>query len=474
MAYLNLTIYTERNCLQNNEWYPLLPVMLYVCASEQLSYFNYLIITFKSAVCAENQLKLIECAIVDYICCCSIHDNTCNNICIIWLCPNEFLQYILPCLLQCRWFTQMGREDVEEHMQKEHILNGSFLVLRGGSKGYVLAMKYSGKTQFFQIFYNADQTFSLNRVGTPNFVTISELVREYRQKKMGLATLLTVPYISMRMELPHQSFSMDEEVHRGKNFVVWSGKFAPSQGTSTTPVAVKTVMMDKDQRKSSTAALYNESSILNFILRSGGHKNILKILGICMQRKQPHLIVELCYQINLQQILYQHADLYTNKHLAYFASQVGSAMAFLEEKDIVHRQLKAANVLVTNDAECKLSGFHCALTTAKANEGSVAKEYATTTNPRWAAPEVYTAEAQYTSKSDVWSFGMLLIELFTYGLEPYHGIGNHSIRSLVLSGVLPKIPHTCPHSMQSLIMKCLQRTVSQRPSLTGVRKVLTN
>ena len=368
----------------------------------------------------------------------------------------------------------MGREDVEEHMQKEHILNGSFLVLRGGSKGYVLAMKYSGKTQFFQIFYNADQTFSLNRVGTPNFVTISEMVREYRQKKMGLATLLTVPYISMRMELPHQSFSMDEEVHRGKNFVVWSGKFAPSQGTSTTPVAVKTVMMDKDQRKSSTAALYNESSILNFILRSGGHKNILKILGICMQRKQPHLIVELCYQINLQQILYQHADLYTNKHLAYFASQVGSAMAFLEEKDIVHRQLKAANVLVTKDAECKLSGFHCALTTAKANEGPVAKEYATTTNPRWAAPEVYTAEAQYTSKSDVWSFGMLLIELFTYGLEPYHGVGNHSIRSLVMSGVLPKIPHTCPHNMQALIMKCLQRTASQRPSLTGVRKVLAN
>ena len=50
----------------------------------------------------------------------------------------------------------MTRNNVEDHMQKEYNINGSFLVLRGACKGFVLAVKYSGTTQFFQIFYNAD------------------------------------------------------------------------------------------------------------------------------------------------------------------------------------------------------------------------------------------------------------------------------------------------------------------------------
>ena len=115
--------------------------------------------------------------------------------------------------------------------------------------------------------------FSLNRLGMPNIVTVSELVREHTQQKMELATLLTVPYISMRMELQHKSFSIDEQIRQGKHFVVWSGKFSASQDTSSTQIAVKTISMDKDRYKSSTAALYNEANILNFILRSRGHPN---------------------------------------------------------------------------------------------------------------------------------------------------------------------------------------------------------
>ncbi len=368
----------------------------------------------------------------------------------------------------------MSKEDVEAHMQKEYIVTGNFIILRGECKSYVLAVKYSGKVHFFQIFHNPDQTFSLNKEGMPSFVTISELVKEHTQQKMGLATLLTVPYIRKRMELPRESFSMDEEIHQGKHFVVWSGKFAASQGTPpATPVAVKTIIMEKERRKSSTTSLYNEASMLNFILRLGGHTNILKIFGIYMQKKHPHLIVQLCYKFNLQEIINQHADIYTNKHLTHFASQITSAMAFLEEKHIVHRELKAANVLVSDDAECMLSGFHSALTAAKAKESEVAKDYTVTANPRWTAPEVYTGEVPYTSKSDVWSFGMLLIELFSQGSEPYQGIGNHTIKAIVTGGIMPKMPRSCPSNLQSLITQCLQTTASDRPTFVAVQRMIT-
>ena len=362
----------------------------------------------------------------------------------------------------------MCRDEAEEHMQKEHIPDGSYLVRRGGSDGYVLSVKYSGRAHLFQILYDADQMYSLNEDGEPRFVTISELVREYTKQRMGLAVLLTIPYISLRMELSRKSFSMEKELHQGKRFVVWIGKYATSTGANATPVAVKTVAPDEDQRRANMAALYNEASILNFVSRSGGHKNILKMFGIYVQKHPPHLIVELCYQDNMQQVVSQHAELYSNHHLMHFASQIASAMAFLEDKDIVHRELKAANVLLSNDADCKLSGFHCAVTTTKANEAFTAKEYAMVSNPRWTAPEVYTADPQYTSKSDVWSFGMVLVELFTQGCEPYHKIKDQNVKVVITNGTPPDIPYSCPHNIQSLIKRCVQSNPSQRPSFKDV------
>ena len=148
-------------------------------------------------------------------------------------------------------------------------------------------------------------------------------------------------------------------------------------------------------------------------------------------------------------------------------------MAFLEEKGIVHRDLRAADILVTNDADCKLSGFHCALTAAKAEEGMAAKTYAMTANPRWTAPEVYTGEVPYTSKSDVWSFGTLLIELFSQGSEPYQGIGNHTIKAIVTGVIMPKMPRSCPSNLQSLITQCLQTTASDRPTFVAVQRMIT-
>ena len=370
-----------------------------------------------------------------------------------------------------RWFSQMGKEEVERHMRKAMNPEGSFLV-REGTNGYVLAVKHCGKPCSYQILCGPDQTYSLNPGGMPNYVTISELVQEYRQKKMGLVTLLTVPYISMRMELPRESFSMDEEIHQGKHLVVWSGKFAASRDKSTTAIAVKTIVVDEEQRTSSKAALYNEASLLNFISRSGGHANILNMFGICVWGEQPHLVVELCYDLNLQQIMKQHGDIYSSEHLARFGFEIASAMAFLEEKGIVHRDLRAANILVTNDADCKLSGFHCALTAAKAEEGMAAKTYAMTANPRWTAPEVYTEKVPYTSKSDVWSFGTLLIELFSQGSEPYHHVSLADVKAMLAHGTPPDIPHNCPLSVQSHIKSCLQINQSDRPSFSALMHVL--
>ena len=370
-----------------------------------------------------------------------------------------------------RWFSQMAKEEVERHMRKAMNPEGSFLV-REGTNGYVLAVKHCGKPCSYQIFCSADQTYSLNPGGMPNYITISELVQEYRQKKMGLVTLLTVPYISMRTELPRESFSMDEEIHQGKHLVVWSGKFAASRDKSTTAIAVKTIVVNEEQRTSSKAALYNEASLLNFISRSGGHANILNMFGICVWGEQPHLVVELCYDLNLQQIMKQHGDIYSSEHLTRFGFEIASAMAFLEEKGIVHRDLRAANILVTNDADCKLSGFHCALTAAKTEEGMAVKTYAMTANPRWAAPEVYTGEIPYTSKSDVWSFGTLLIELFSQGSEPYHHVSLADVKAMLAHGTPPDIPHNCPLSVQSHIKSCLQINQSDRPSFSALMHVL--
>ncbi len=100
-----------------------------------------------------------------------------------------------------------------------------------------------------------------------------------------------------------------------------------------------------------------------------------------------------------------------------FPFQVASGMAYLEKLALVHRDLAARNIVVGENNVAKVADFGLARVTE--NNEYFRKE-GTQVPVKWTAPEVIHY-GKYSIKSDVWSFGILLMELFTYGQEPYPG-----------------------------------------------------
>lgn len=82
---------------------------------------------------------------------------------------------------------------------------------------------------------------------------------------------------------------------------------------------------------------------------------------------------------------------------------------------------------------------------------------------KWSAPEFFDESKQITSKSDVWSYGIVLYEIFTYGSSPYEGMNNEQVIKKILEGYRLPIPSLCPTRIALLLKKCWEFDPNLRP-----------
>ncbi|GCB71492.1 hypothetical protein scyTo_0005959, partial [Scyliorhinus torazame] len=151
-----------------------------------------------------------------------------------------------------------------------------------------------------------------------------------------------------------------------------------------------------------------------------------------------------------------------------FSAQIAEGMAYIESKNYIHRDLRAANILVSNTLVCKIADFGLARI-IEDNEYT-AREGAKFPI-KWTAPEAINF-GSFTIKSDVWSFGILLMETITYGRTPYPGMSNPDvIRSLERAYRMPR-PEVCPPELYDIMMKCWQNKAEERPTFDYLQSVL--
>ena len=362
---------------------------------------------------------------------------------------------------------------MDAHLRKQYIPNSCFAVRKGGIDGHVLAVKSGGKVHYYQIFKKGEHNYSLNEAGDSSYVTISELIHTHLRRKLGLPCLLTFPYISARKEIPRETFTMDQELHKGEVYDIWQGRFAKDKGVEIS-VAVKSVLMEEQESKDVLKSFYNNAVVLSYIQRLGSHSNIINLYGICWWSKQALLVEELCAEGNLSEYLHNKGSSLTNEHCTSICHQVASALAFLEEHKIVHREVAADSVLVTHTGECKLASFHKATTLAKARDEIQKRLLSVVTKfSRWMAPEVFlSSDLPYTIKSDVWSFGMLMVQVFSLGQVPYYGVADSDVTVYIQDGKLPQFPPCCTHDIGRVIRDCLEFTPQNRPPFYQLEKEL--
>ncbi|XP_034048012.1 tyrosine-protein kinase JAK2a [Thalassophryne amazonica] len=217
------------------------------------------------------------------------------------------------------------------------------------------------------------------------------------------------------------------------------------------------------------------------ILRSLQHENIVKYKGVCYSagRRNLRLIMEYLPYGSLRDYLIKNKDHIDSKKLLHYASQICKGMEYLSSKRYIHRDLATRNILVESDTRVKIGDF--GLTKVLPQD----KEYYTVKEPGespifWYAPESLT-ESKFSVASDVWSFGIVLYELFTYsekncsppavfmeemGNEKQGQMIVYHLIALLKDGYRLPAPGNCPKQIHSIMMECWSSDVSCRPSFT--------
>ncbi|XP_055299555.1 fibroblast growth factor receptor homolog 1-like isoform X3 [Sitodiplosis mosellana] len=238
-------------------------------------------------------------------------------------------------------------------------------------------------------------------------------------------------------------------------------------------VAVK--MVKEGHTDADITGLVREMEVMKMI---GKHINIINLLGCCSQDGPLYVIVEYAPYGNLKDFLKKNlamADynslntqhVLTQKELTSFAYQVARGMEYLASRRYIHRDLAARNVLVCDNYIVKIADF------GLARDVQESDYYRKCTNGRlpikWMAPESLR-DRFYDSQSDVWSYGILLWEIMTFGDQPYSNIlyPSEDLYEYLKSGHRMEKPPRCPINIYALMRQCWNWDPKARPTFTEI------
>uniref|UniRef100_A0A7N6B810 Fibroblast growth factor receptor n=1 Tax=Anabas testudineus TaxID=64144 RepID=A0A7N6B810_ANATE len=304
------------------------------------------------------------------------------------------------------------------------------------------------------------------------------LVRPSRLSSSGSPMLSGVSEYELpqdpRWELPRDRLVLGKPLGEGCFGQVVMGEalgLDKEKPNRVTKVAVK--MLKSDATEKDLSDLISEMEMMKII---GRHKNIINLLGACTQDGPLYVIVEYASKGNLREYLRARrppgmeycynpdqvpVENMSIKDLVSCAYQVARGMEYLASKKCIHRDLAARNVLVTEDNVMKIADF------GLARDIHHIDYYKKTTNGRlpvkWMAPEALF-DRIYTHQSDVWSFGVLLWEIFTLGGSPYPGVPVEELFKLLKEGHRMDKPSTCTHELYMMMRDCWHAVPSQRPT----------
>jgi len=207
-----------------------------------------------------------------------------------------------------------------------------------------------------------------------------------------------------------------------------------------------------------TSAMSQETvdSVLTEVVLLGKmkHPHILRVLGY--HRAEPNLYLMLEYAENgsLLKIIKDHGPL-SEINTACFTKQVLQALVYLHERGVIHRDLKAANILLNRKGDVKLADFGVA-----AVMGNTDKHFTIVGSPYWMAPEIIQATG-HSTLSDIWSLGCTVIELLK-GEPPYFGLNPMTAMFKIVQTAAP-IPPDLSKTMRDFLDKCFRKDPESRP-----------
>uniref|UniRef100_A0A1A7XDQ8 Tyrosine-protein kinase n=1 Tax=Iconisemion striatum TaxID=60296 RepID=A0A1A7XDQ8_9TELE len=254
-----------------------------------------------------------------------------------------------------------------------------------------------------------------------------------------------------------QLYLEDGELGSGNFGTVMKGTYKMRK--TEKPVAVK-ILKNDDNNPAVREEMLREANVMQQL----DNPYIVRMIGIC-EAEDLMLVMELAELGPLNKFLQKNKNT-SVKNITELVHQVSMGMKYLEEHNFVHRDLAARNVLLVTQHYAKISDF--GLSKAVAEEQNYYKAKTHGKWPvKWYAPECINF-FKFSCKSDVWSFGVLMWEAFSFGQKPYKGMKGTDVLQMIESGKRMEPPANCPPEMYDLMKTCWTYKVDERPGFSVV------
>ncbi|CAF0975546.1 unnamed protein product [Rotaria sordida] len=280
-----------------------------------------------------------------------------------------------------------------------------------------------------------------------------------------------------------QEFQNIDEIGKGHFGIVYHALYKGKRD-----VALKTLYIEDEYSSNYLFNSYDENiyELLYeaYIMTRLKHPNLLRIIGVTFfgDKQQLCLVTDfmkngslLNYLRKNREIFFQSDFQYINNKLNKFGKQIFDAMLYLEERNIIHRDLAARNCLIGQDDKLKVGDFGLTKLTDHGLYKGTARSVCA---PRWTSPEALFS-SKYSSRSDVWSYGITLWEIYSLGERPFRNVNNSAVQILLknssenLTHFLPQPEHFGSTEIYTnIILPCLTYNVAMRPRFRDLRERL--
>ncbi|XP_047026651.1 tyrosine-protein kinase Src64B isoform X2 [Helicoverpa armigera] len=365
----------------------------------------------------------------------------------------------------CSWFfPHVSRKEADKLLLAESNPRGTFLVrpAEHNPHGFSLSVKdweegrgYHVKHYKIKPLDNGGFYIATNQT----FPSLPALVMSYTSLCHVLARPCPKPEPQMwdlgpelrdKWEIPRSEIQLIRKLGQGNFGEVYYGKWR-----NNIEVAVKTLR----EGTMSTQAFLQEAAIM----KKFRHKRLVALYAVCSTQEPVYIVQEYMSKGSLLEFLRNGEGKFLQfEDLVYVAAQVASGMEYLESKMLIHRDLAARNVLIGENNVAKICDFGLARVI---EDNEYCPKQGSRFPVKWTAPEAIIY-GRFSIKSDVWSYGILLMELFTYGQIPYPGLHGKDVIEQVERGYrMPKpVGHYLPDDIYRLMLQCWDAIPEKRPT----------
>ncbi|XP_017288021.1 ephrin type-B receptor 1-B isoform X1 [Kryptolebias marmoratus] len=266
-------------------------------------------------------------------------------------------------------------------------------------------------------------------------------------------------------EIDVSTVKIEEVIGAGEFGEVYKGRLK-LPGKREIYVAIKTLKagyVEKQRRD-----FLSEASIMGQF----DHPNIIRLEGVVTKSRPVMIVTEFMENGALDSFLRQNDGQFTVIQLVGMLRGISAGMKYLSEMNYVHRDLAARNILVNSNLVCKVSDFGLSRYLQEdTSDPSYTSSLGGKIPVRWTAPEAI-AYRKFTSASDVWSYGIVMWEVMSYGERPYWDMSNQDVINAIEQDYRLPPPMDCPSALHQLMLDCWQKDRNVRPRFADIVSTL--